>query len=221
MPAPEVRQVLRSVLDPDLGIDLVTLGLLAATSILLLGGAAGSLVEPTWGARVTGAGLVATGAWLMLRAPAWRGLAQAGPSRLAGLAMLAGQAWLIIAGGLATAQAPLYAGAAYDGVLQPVFLGFAMSMVFAHAPTMVPVFTGLAVRAHRGLYLPLEGRYSVDDVRMALREARDKRVRTHALAVDEVARSTLPRMMGPGCWDILPHPDRLAEALTRAWGHCT
>lgn len=42
---------------------------------------------------------------------------------------------------------------------------------------------------------------------------RDRAVRVHALAVDAVARETLPAMTG---WDILPHPGLLPEALTRA-----
>ncbi len=66
-----------------------------------------------------------------------------------------------------------------------------------------------------------EGRYGMGDVRMALCQARDHGVHVHALAIDAVARQTLPMMMGPGGWDVLPHPDLLPEALTRAWGRTT
>ncbi len=66
-----------------------------------------------------------------------------------------------------------------------------------------------------------EGRYGIEDVRMALRQARSMGIRVHALAIDAVARDTLPAMMGPGNWDIMPHPDRMADALTRVWGLCT
>ena len=59
------------------------------------------------------------------------------------------------------------------------------------------------------------------DVRMALAQARGSGVRVHALAVDSVARQTLPLMMGPGGWGILPHPNALPEALLRAWGRCS
>jgi nitric oxide reductase NorD protein len=63
-----------------------------------------------------------------------------------------------------------------------------------------------------------EGRYGVMDVRMALRQARARGVSAHALAVDTTARDHLPEMLGPGHWDILPHPEALVEALTRVYG---
>lgn len=62
-----------------------------------------------------------------------------------------------------------------------------------------------------------EGRHGVADVRRAIREAQDRGVHTHALAVDAVARDYLPQMLGPGAWSILPHPDALPEALSRAY----
>ena len=128
---------------------------LGACSALLLGGAALAAAAPSLGQPVVGAGLLAIGGWLLLRDPGWRGLARPGAPRIAGLAMLAGQGWLVVAGLLLVTQAPLAGGPAYDAALHAVFLGFAVSMVFAHAPTIVPALTGVAVRSHRGLYLPL------------------------------------------------------------------
>ncbi len=66
-----------------------------------------------------------------------------------------------------------------------------------------------------------EGRYGVADVRQALREAERREVHAHALAVDAVARDTLPPMFGPGAWHVLPHPDALPEALTSVYGRLT
>lgn len=66
-----------------------------------------------------------------------------------------------------------------------------------------------------------EGRYGVADIRMALREADRDGVLTHALAVDAVARDTLPAMLGPGGYSILPTPDHLLEALTAVYGRLT
>ncbi len=62
-----------------------------------------------------------------------------------------------------------------------------------------------------------EGRHGIADVRRAIREAHDQGVHTHALAVDAVARDYLPQMLGPGAWSILPHPDALPAALSRAY----
>ena len=66
-----------------------------------------------------------------------------------------------------------------------------------------------------------EGRYGVADVRQALREAEQRGILTHALAVDAIARDHLPPMLGPGAWHILPDPRRLPEALTAIYGRLT
>ena len=66
-----------------------------------------------------------------------------------------------------------------------------------------------------------EGRYGIADVRQALREAERSGVHPHALAVDAVARETLPALFGPGSWHILPHPGLLPEVLTTVYGRLT
>jgi nitric oxide reductase NorD protein len=66
-----------------------------------------------------------------------------------------------------------------------------------------------------------EGRYGMSDVRQALTEARQDGVHVHALAIDAVAREALPAIFGAGAWSILPHPDRLPEALTKVYGRFT
>lgn len=66
-----------------------------------------------------------------------------------------------------------------------------------------------------------EGRYGVADVRQALREAREHEIHTHALAVDAVARDTMPALFGPGGFHVLPKPEDLLEALTAVYGRLT
>ena len=66
-----------------------------------------------------------------------------------------------------------------------------------------------------------EGRYGMADVRQALAEARQDGMHIHALAIDAIARDALPTMLGPGAWSILPHPERLPEALTKVYGRLT
>ncbi|HPG25846.1 MAG TPA: VWA domain-containing protein [Myxococcota bacterium] len=66
-----------------------------------------------------------------------------------------------------------------------------------------------------------EGRYGIADVRQALREAHEREIHTHALAVDEVAREVLPALFGRGGFDILPKPDRLVESLSTVYGRLT
>lgn len=66
-----------------------------------------------------------------------------------------------------------------------------------------------------------EGRYGMADVRMALREAEQRGVCAHALAVDATARGWLPSMFGPARWHVLPTPDHLLAALTEVYGRLT
>lgn len=60
-----------------------------------------------------------------------------------------------------------------------------------------------------------EGRYGIADVRQAVREAHARDVHTFALAIDKEATPYLAQMLGKGGYEILPRPDRLADALTR------
>lgn len=66
-----------------------------------------------------------------------------------------------------------------------------------------------------------EGRHGVADVRRAVREAEQRGVIVHALAVDPSQRSTLPAMLGPGAWHVMPTPDHLPDALPTLYGRLT
>jgi nitric oxide reductase NorD protein len=66
-----------------------------------------------------------------------------------------------------------------------------------------------------------EGRYGVSDVRMALHEAQQQGIHTHALAIDAVARDYLPTMLGPGAWSVLLSPNQLPERLSSVYGRLT
>lgn len=63
-----------------------------------------------------------------------------------------------------------------------------------------------------------EGRHGMSDVRQALREARQRGVHVHALALDPRARAGLPAMIGDGRWHLLHHPEELPQALTTIYG---
>jgi nitric oxide reductase NorD protein len=66
-----------------------------------------------------------------------------------------------------------------------------------------------------------EGRYGIADVRQSLREAEQRGIRTHALAVDAVARAWLPELFGAGAWHVLPRPELLPDVLTQVYGRLT
>ena len=58
-----------------------------------------------------------------------------------------------------------------------------------------------------------EGRYGIEDTRMAIREARAQGVAVFGVTVDEKARDYFPYLFGPGGGAIIPHIDNLPSAL--------
>src|SRR5579875_2555071 len=128
-------------------------GLLAC---LASGPAAAAPGEPVpAGIRVTGAGLIALAAWLARYDIARRTVRGHGVTRYMAVALLAGYAWLAVAGGLWAGVGQMADGAAYDAELHAVFLGFVMSMIFAHAPVIVPSVLGRPLPYRGFLYVPL------------------------------------------------------------------
>jgi hypothetical protein len=107
---------------------------------------AGILIAPwfdTAGVRLVGAGLVATAAWLARNDVARRTVHQRGLTRFMAVALLGGYVWLAAGGILALGAAPTTPGVQYDAMLHAVFVGFVLSMVFAHAPVIFPAILGV------------------------------------------------------------------------------
>jgi len=97
------------------------------------------------GTRVVGGTLVALAAWLLRYDIAWANVREAGAKRFTAVCLLAGHAWLGVAGVAIAAYGPTTEGFSHDAVLHAVFLGFAFSMIFAHAPIVFPAILGLPV----------------------------------------------------------------------------
>lgn len=129
--------------------------LLVIAVAVFAAGLAVSVFAERAGVRIAGLGLVAQGAWLARYDAARRTVRMRGVTRFMALALLAGYAWLACAGVLWTAFAALNDGPAYDASLHAVFLGFVMSMVFAHAPVIVPAVLRVPLPFHRGFYAHL------------------------------------------------------------------
>ncbi len=101
-------------------------------------GIAITLIELSPGVRIAGLGLIALAAWLAKNDVARRTVHQFGLTRYMAISLLLGYAWLATAGILWLSFATLSDGRAFDAIIHSVFLGFVMSMVFAHAPVIVP-----------------------------------------------------------------------------------
>ena len=66
-----------------------------------------------------------------------------------------------------------------------------------------------------------EGRYGVEDTRMAVREARQRGICVFAITIDRKAGDYVPYIFGPGGYAIVGHVARLPAALPLLYRHLT
>jgi hypothetical protein len=110
---------------------------------LLSAGLVLGLVAPALGLRLSGLGLLALGVWLLRFDLARRTVRQTGLTRYIALCLLPGYAWLVFAGAAWLIWAERFsAGPWYDAMLHAITLGFIFSMIFGHAPLILPAVTG-------------------------------------------------------------------------------
>jgi hypothetical protein len=120
---------------------------------LMLVGPLVTMAHGAAGAIVFGASLVLLAAWLATFDIARRTVRTEGFSRYAAIGLLAGYAWLVVAG-IAWAVEP-FRPALRDAALHALGIGFVFSMIFAHAPLIVPVVARLRMRYVRFFFVPL------------------------------------------------------------------
>lgn len=128
------RLELAHVAAPGPGAQVGLLAIAAAVAI----GAAAALLWPTPGTEAFGLTLLALVGWLLRHDVATRTVRSVGLPRYSAVNLLLGMAWLAIAGGAWVVLGPQADGPGYDLVIHAVTLGFAMSMVLAHAPIILP-----------------------------------------------------------------------------------
>ncbi len=123
-----------------------------ATALFLLGLATG-LAAHEAGVRLSGAGLVALALWLLTHDIAWRTLGREGQPRFMAVCLLSGHLWLGVGGCLWLSLGHAFAaGPYYDAMLHAIFLGFVFSMIFGHAPIILPAVLGVALPFRRTFY---------------------------------------------------------------------
>lgn len=114
----------------------------ASAAALLVIGVAVSATWPESGVRIAGVALLALAIWLARYDVARRTVRQQGLTRYMAVGLLTGYAWLAAGGVIAAITGVAETGLVYDATLHAVFLGFVMSMVFAHAPVIFPAVIG-------------------------------------------------------------------------------
>ena len=124
-----------------------------ASSLLLIGAARAELTL-SW-TPFTAGGLIGLAAWLLHHDVARRTIRLGGLPRFSACSILAGHMWLGAAGILlahASSGAVIFP---YDAVVHAIAIGFVLSMIFAHAPIILPAVTGLRVRFSAAAYAAL------------------------------------------------------------------
>jgi len=100
--------------------------------------------------RVLGVTLVLFALWLFKYDIARATVRQSGLPRYIAVCLLSGYAWLALGGALLAAE-----GAAASPSIHAILVGFVLSMVFGHAPVILPAILRVAIPYSAALYAPL------------------------------------------------------------------
>ena len=123
---------------------------------LFLGGVLVMLLAMQWGARLAGLGLLGLALWLLWFDIARRNLRHpAALTRYIARCLYPGYFWLGFGGILSLWFGAVDAGLAYDAVLHSIFIGFVISMIFGHAPIILPAVLNRKPPYHPSFYLTL------------------------------------------------------------------
>jgi hypothetical protein len=126
-----------------------------AAAVTFVAGLAWIAVAPDDGVRLAGGALIGLAVWLGLFDIAQRTIRQPGLTRFIAVALLSGYVWLGAAGALALRSGAMLAGAQYDAMLHAILLGSVFSMIFGHAPIILPAVLGIRVSYRPAFYAHL------------------------------------------------------------------
>ena len=107
------------------------------------------------GLRVGGVGLILLGAWLLRFDIARHTIKKTGLTRYIAACLLPGYVWLMIAGGLWLLAGLPPNNLTIDAMLHTIFLGFVFSMIFGHAPIILPALLPVDITYRSVFYAPL------------------------------------------------------------------
>lgn len=105
--------------------------------------------------RLLGAAYLALALWLFRYDLARRTVQTDGLTRYIAICLLSGYFWLAFGGIWSIWHGAFFAGPIYDIQLHTIFLGFVFSMIFGHAPIILPAVLGRPISYRPQLYLPL------------------------------------------------------------------
>lgn len=124
-----------------------------AVALIITGAARGEFAGEA--APFSGTGLLASTVWLVRHDIALRTIRLPGLPRFSAACLLAGYFWLGAAGLLLLVSPPGTTAFSYDATVHAITIGFILSMIFGHAPIILPAVTGLRIRYSAAAYGPL------------------------------------------------------------------
>ena len=145
--AGERLELARISMGPGAGPRLVLLAAQLVAALVV------ALLWPPAGRPMTGLVLMVMTVWLSRHDVARRLVRAEGQPGFAAACMLAGYAWLVVAAGVWLLGGGS-GGAGYDAVVHAVFLGFTISMIIAHAPTILPAVLRRPLPYHPLMWAP-------------------------------------------------------------------
>ena len=126
-----------------------------ALVVVLFVGVAVSPIFREAGTLALGAALVGLALWLLRQDIARRTVKGTGLTRFIAVCLLSGYVWLAAGGAVMLTAGLGFGGPTYDAAVHAVMLGFVFSMVFGHAPIILPAVLRVAVPYHPYFYVPL------------------------------------------------------------------
>lgn len=139
-----------------LRMDSVKRNLFLLTTGIFLAGVIVTLFSLQEGTRLAGVGLFGVATWLLRFDIARRNLRHPIPlTRYIARCLYAGYFWLGFAGVLSVWYGAVIAGPHYDAVLHSIFVGFVISMIFGHAPIILPAVLNRMLPYHPAFYASL------------------------------------------------------------------
>ena len=124
-----------------------------SAALIIIGVVRGELACAT--APFSGVGLLAVTVWLVRHDIALRTIRLSGQARFSAACLLAGYFWLGLSGCVLLVVPPGTTVFSYDAAIHAIAIGFVLSMIFGHAPIILPAVTGLRVRYSAAVYGPL------------------------------------------------------------------